>query len=223
MIGRNRIDFTIENKIILEVKTKERIERADFNQIMRYLEASNKKLGLLVNFKDKYLKVRRILNPNSNELSDSNISKLASSANSCMKVRIKRIDKSLPLPEYHTSGSVAFDVYSRIDMVIPAKSVDRIPTNLVIEIPKDYVAQIKGRSSTPKKKGLWVDVGYIDQDYCGEEDEFILQVLNFTETEVKVEKGERLGQVAFLRVDKAEWEEVDKMNNHNRGGFGTTG
>lgn len=223
MLGRNRTDFTIEDKIILEIKTKERIERADYNQIMRYLESSNKKLGLLVNFRDKYLKIHRVLNSNSNELNYSHICKSVSLVNPCMKVRIKRIDKNLPLPEYHTSGSVAFDVYSRMDMAIPAKSVDRIPTNLVIEIPKGYVAQIKGRSSTPKKKGLWVDVGYIDQDYCGEDDEFILQVLNFTETEVKVEKGERLGQVAFLRVDKAEWEEVDQMENNNRGGFGTTG
>jgi len=139
-----------------------------------------------------------------------------------MKVKVKRIDKTLPMPEYQTPGSVAFDVYSRTEMTIPKKSIGKIPTNLIIEIPKGYVAQIKGRSSTPKKKGLWADVGYIDQDYCGDNDEFILQVLNFLNEDVKIEKGERLGQVAFLRVDIAEWEEVEKMNKNNRGGFGST-
>ncbi|MFH1946919.1 MAG: dUTP diphosphatase [Candidatus Magasanikbacteria bacterium] len=140
-----------------------------------------------------------------------------------MKIKIKRVDKSLPLPEYHTEGSTAFDVYSRIDMIIPAKTVDRIPTNIIIETPKGYMAQIKGRSSTPKKKNLWVDVGYIDQDYCGETDEILLQVLNFTNEDVRVEKGERLGQIAFVRVDTVEFEEVEKMNDESRGGFGSTG
>ncbi len=140
-----------------------------------------------------------------------------------MKIKIKRIDKSLPLPEYHTKGSVAFDVYSRIDITVPAGKVERIPTNLIIEIPKGYMAQIKGRSSTPKKKGLWVDVGYIDQDYCGENDEILLQVLNFTNEDVKVEKGERLGQIAFVRIDNVSFEEVVKMKDTSRGGFGSTG
>ena len=119
-----------------------------------------------------------------------------------MKVKIKRIDKSLPLPEYHSSGAVAFDIYSRIDMEIPAKTIARIPTNVIIEIPDGYMLQIKGRSSTPKKKNLWADVGYIDQDYCGEDDEILLQVYNFSTETVKVEKGERLGQMAFVRTDK---------------------
>lgn len=139
-----------------------------------------------------------------------------------MKVKIKRIDKSLPLPEYHTAGAVAFDLYSRMDMTIPPRTVERIPTNLIIKTPSGYLLQIKGRSGTPKKKNLWVDVGYIDQDYCGENDEILLQVYNFSDKEVKVEKNERLGQASFLKVEKNEWQEVEKMNDNNRGGFGST-
>ena len=140
-----------------------------------------------------------------------------------MRVKIKRIDKSLPLPEYHTSGAVAFDLYSRVDAVIMSKSLERLPTNIIIEIPKGYMLEIKDRSSTLKRKGLYVSTGYIDNDYCGEGDEILLQVYNLTDQEVKVEKGERLGQAAFVRVDVPEWEEVDKMADKNRGGFGTTG
>jgi dUTPase len=44
-----------------------------------------------------------------------------------MQIKIKRIDKSLPLPAYQTEGAVAFDLYSRIDCVILPKTVERLP------------------------------------------------------------------------------------------------
>lgn len=140
-----------------------------------------------------------------------------------MRVNIKRIDKSFPLPEYHTEGAVAFDLYSRIDAVIQPKSLERLPTNIIIEIPKGYMLEVKDRSSTLKRKGLLVSTGYIDNDFHGEEDEILLQVYNLTDNDVKIEKGERLGQGVFIKVDKAEWEEVEKMKEIGRGGFGTTG
>jgi dUTP pyrophosphatase len=140
-----------------------------------------------------------------------------------MRVKIKRIDKKLPLPEYHTEGAVAFDLYSRIDAVIPPKTLERLPTNIIIEIPKGYMLEIKDRSSTLKKKGLLVSTGFIDNDYCGDADEILLQVYNLTDIEVNVEKGERLGQGVFVKIEIADWEETDKMNDNSRGGFGTTG
>jgi GxxExxY protein len=60
--GRNKVDFLIEDLIILEIKAKRFIEKDDYYQIKRYLITLNKKLGLLVNFRDKYLKIKRILN-----------------------------------------------------------------------------------------------------------------------------------------------------------------
>ncbi len=140
-----------------------------------------------------------------------------------MQVKIKRIDKSLPLPEYHTGGAVAFDLYSRVDAVIPAKGLDRLPTNVIIATPTGYMLEIKDRSSTLKKKGLLVSTGFIDVDYCGEDDEILLQVFNLTDIEVKVEKGERLGQGVFVKIEIAEWAETDTMDSNSRGGFGSTG
>ncbi len=140
-----------------------------------------------------------------------------------MIVKVKRIDKSLPLPQYQTSGAVAFDLYSRVDAMIAPKTLERLPTNVIIEIPKGYMLEIKDRSSTLKKKGLLVTTGYIDNDYCGDTDEILLQVYNLSDTSVKIEKGERLGQGAFVKIDLADWEEVETMGEKNRGGFGTTG
>lgn len=141
-----------------------------------------------------------------------------------MKVRIKRLDKSLPLPEYHSDGAVAFDVCAREETIIEPNSIGRIPTNLIIEIPKGYMLLIKDRSSTAKKKGLLTTVGYIDQDFCGPEDEILLQVYNFKNVAVKVKKGERLGQATLVPIEIAEWEEVESLDhNKSRGGFGSTG
>ncbi len=141
-----------------------------------------------------------------------------------MKVKIKLVDKSLPLPQYHTSGAVAFDLYARHDLIIPPKEIARIPTNLIIAVPEGYMLYLKDRSSTAKKKGLIVTAGVIDQDFHGPEDEILFQVYNFTKQEVLVKKGERIGQGIFIKIDRAEWEEVvEDIKSFSRGGFGSTG
>jgi len=142
-----------------------------------------------------------------------------------MEISIKRIEKNLPLPEYQTPGSVAFDLYSRKDMLIEPKSLGFIPTNLIIKIPKGYMLVVVPRSSTPKRKGLSIPhgIGIIDQDYCGEKDELLVQVYNFTNQQVKIERGERIGQATFVPIEKVEFHEVDKMSDDSRGGIGSTG
>jgi len=67
MNSRNKVDSLIENKIILEIKAKRVLEREDYYQVKRYLIALNKKLGIVVNFRDKYLRPKRILNSSAKE------------------------------------------------------------------------------------------------------------------------------------------------------------
>lgn len=140
-----------------------------------------------------------------------------------MKVRIKRIDKDLPLPQYETAGAVAFDLVARETIKIAPNEIGRVPVNVVIEIPKGYMLLLKDRSSTAKKKRLICTPGFIDQDFCGDGDELQLQFYNFHTEPVIIERGERLGQAAFVRVDIAEWKEVKTMRKKTRGGFGSTG
>lgn len=141
-----------------------------------------------------------------------------------MNVTIKRIDKTLPLPQYATSGSCGFDLYSRIDMTVEPHQIALIPSNLIVATPKDYVFMIVPRSSLPRKKGLTMphSVGVIDQDYCGEDDETMIQVQNVTDQPVQIERGERIAQGLFMKIAVADWEEVDTMNQTNRGGLGST-
>jgi len=141
-----------------------------------------------------------------------------------MKIKIKRIDKSIPLPVYQTAGSVGFDIAAREDTIIPAKTVGVIPGNIIVETPQGYMLLLALRSSTPRKKGLHKPhgIGVVDNDYRGEKDEIGIQVFNITDREAKGEKGERIGQGILVKRDKFEWDETDSMGE-SRGGFGSTG
>jgi len=141
-----------------------------------------------------------------------------------MKVRITRVDKSLPLPVYETAGAVGFDIMCRQDTEIAPKSVGRIPGNVIVQVPDGYVLVVALRSSTPKKKQLLCPhgIGVIDNDYCGPDDELMVQVYNFSDAPVTVARGEKIAQGVFVKVENAEWDEVDSVNEKSRGGFGST-
>ncbi len=142
-----------------------------------------------------------------------------------MKVKIKRIDGDLPLPVYETDGSVGFDILARTDSWIAPKEIGMIPSNLIVEVPEGHMLVVASRSSTPGKKGLLPPHGFgiIDHDYCGPEDEIKVLVYNFTEKAVVIKRGEKIAQGVFVKIDKFEWEEVEKIDKESRGGFGSTG
>ena len=142
-----------------------------------------------------------------------------------MPIHIQRIDKSLPLPRYATSGSVGFDLIARETTIIPKDSIVLIPSNVIVETPPGYMLVIASRSSTPRKKGLTQPhgIGIIDQDYCGPTDEIKIQMYNFSDQDVTVEKGEKIAQGVFVHVSKFDFEEVDQIKDASRGGFGSTG
>lgn len=142
-----------------------------------------------------------------------------------MKVKVKRVETDLDMPGYQTSGSVGFDIYSREGGIIKPGEVKRFMVNLIIGTPKGYALFIIARSSLALKKGLKLinGVGVIDQDYCGDEDEFGLILHNFTKKPVKVVRGERMAQGVFVKIGIADFVEVKKMKKKSRGGIGSTG
>lgn len=141
-----------------------------------------------------------------------------------MVVKITRVDKSLPLPKYHTKGSVGLDLLARVTTKIPPKSFGRIPANIIIQTPPGFMFIITLRSSTPKKFGLLAPhgIGIGDEDFSGEKDEYKILVYNFTDLDVTVKRGERIAQGIFVPVEKVEWEEVNLKKRKSRGGFGST-
>src|SRR4030042_2849053 len=127
------------------------------------------------------------------------------------------------MPVYEASGSVDFDMRSREDVVIKPKEIALIPGNVIFETPPGYMLLLTLRSSTPKKKGLIKPhgVGVVDQDYRGEKDEVKIQVYNISDKDTMINKGEKVAQGIFVRIDKFEWEEQQEMGK-SRGGFGST-
>ncbi len=142
-----------------------------------------------------------------------------------MKVKIKRIDKTLPLPVYETGGSVGFDMIARENTEVAAGKIAMVPANVIVEVPVGYMLIVASRSSTPLKKGLLPPHGFgiIDHDYCGPADEIRVLVYNFSQRDVEVKRGEKIAQGVFVKIDKFEWEEVEEMQRESRGGFGSTG
>lgn len=142
-----------------------------------------------------------------------------------MRLKIKRLDPAVGLPQPATGRSAGFDLAAAADVDIPPRSIRLVGTGLVIGVPDGHFLGIFARSSTPLKRGLMVanGVGVVDPDYCGPADEVKIQLLNFTDQPVQVKRGDRLAQGIVLPCPLVEWEEVDDMRVPSRGGFGSTG
>jgi dUTP pyrophosphatase len=142
-----------------------------------------------------------------------------------MKVKIKRFDKSLPLPVYKTAGAAALDLASREEMTVNPGEIAYLPLNIALQVPADSFVLVAARSSLHKIGLMLINgIGIGDSDYCGDDDEYRAAVYNFSKEAVVVKRGERISQMIVLRREKVEWEEVEKFSKEkNRGGFGSTG
>lgn len=140
------------------------------------------------------------------------------------KIKAKRINKEIPLPEYKTSGAVAFDFTVRENCEIKPMSIGYVPLNMCIKPPKGFMLLMAARSSL-HKRGLMLanGVALFDQDFCGDEDEYKAVLYNFTNKIEKIEKGDRLTQGVLVPIHICQFCEVDKMGEKKRGGFGSTG
>lgn len=142
-----------------------------------------------------------------------------------MKVQI--INKSKhSLPQYATSSSAGMDLRANLDNPIVLKPLQRclVPTGLYIALPEGFEAQIRPRSGLALKKGITLlnTPGTIDADYRGE---IGVIVINLSAEDFIIEDGERIAQMVIARYEQTEWQEVEVLEDTERGagGFGHTG
>lgn len=142
-------------------------------------------------------------------------------------MKIKIVNQSVhSLPEYATTASAGMDLRANINTPVILKPLERalIPTGLFTELPVGFEAQIRPRSGLAFKKGITVlnSPGTIDADYRGE---IKVLLVNLSNENFIVENGERIAQMVISRHEKAEWIEVETLEETSRGagGFGHTG
>ena len=140
---------------------------------------------------------------------------------------IKVINKSKHnLPKYQTELSAGMDLYANIDEPITLKSLERtlVKTGLFISLPKGYEAQVRPRSGLAFKNGITVlnTPGTIDADYRGE---IGVILVNLSSQDFTINDGDRIAQMVIAKHETAIWEEVENLDESNRGegGFGSSG
>ncbi len=142
------------------------------------------------------------------------------------KVLIKKLSKKVKIPKYETNGSAGLDLAAFVesDILINPGETYIVPTGIALSIPKGFEMQIRPRSGLASKKKITVlnTPGTIDSDYRGE---IKVILINLGKEIFKVENGLRIAQMVLCPVISAKLEEVDILDDTERGkrGFGSTG
>ena len=140
---------------------------------------------------------------------------------------VKIVNKSAwPTPSYATVNSAGMDLKADITEPVTLGPLERalIPTGLYIALPEGTEAQVRPRSGLAAKHGISVlnSPGTIDADYRGE---VKVILVNLSNEPFVVNPGERIAQMVVARYEKVEWDEVEVLDETERGegGFGSTG
>ena len=143
-----------------------------------------------------------------------------------VKVLIKKLDQSVELPIYKTTGASGMDLMAFIKQPIKLapNSSCLVPTGLSVAFSKDYEVQIRPRSGLAANHSITIlnTPGTIDSDYRGE---IKIILFNHGREEFKINNKDRIAQMILTPVLKIDLEETDSLPNTVRGkdGFGSTG
>lgn len=141
------------------------------------------------------------------------------------EVRIVNVS-GYPVPSYATEFSAGMDLKASIEAPVTIGPLERalIPTGISIALPEGTEAQVRPRSGLAAKHGITVlnAPGTIDADYRGE---IKVILVNLSNDPFVINPGERIAQMVVARYEKVVWEEVDALDDTERGegGFGSTG
>jgi dUTP pyrophosphatase len=141
-----------------------------------------------------------------------------------MKIGFKRLSETAKLPIYTTKGAAGMDLCADIETFVLPGSHRLVPTNVVIELPRGYEAQVRPRSGLALKHGITVlnSPGTIDSDYRGG---IGVILFNTGNGPFHVKHGDRIAQLVIASYAIAEPVEITEVGASERGcgGFGSTG
>lgn len=143
-----------------------------------------------------------------------------------MIVKVKRDNPEMELPSYAHEGDAGMDVRANIKEPITLRSLERtiIPTGIRVKIPKGYEIQVRPRSGLAAKHGVSLanSIGTIDEGFINTIGAIVINLSNEPFT---INPGDRIAQIVLKKFETIEWEEVDTLEDTERGlsGFGSTG
>jgi dUTP pyrophosphatase len=139
-------------------------------------------------------------------------------------IRLGNRGEPLPLPKHMTPGAAGVDLYADVEVSLAPLARAMVPTGLALALPEGYEGQVRPRSGLAAKLGVTClnSPGTIDSDFRGE-----VQVIlvNLSEQQVKLARGERIAQLVVARYERVEIAEVAELpvTSRGQGGFGSTG
>lgn len=138
--------------------------------------------------------------------------------------KLKILNEECKIPEYKTIGSSGMDLSSVEQITLKPFERKLIPTGIAIQVQEGYECQLRPRSGTAIKHGLTLIncVGTVDSDYTGE---IFIPMVNLSQEEYTIEKGERVAQMIIAPYSKTKIEIVEELDKTERGngGFNSTG
>lgn len=141
-----------------------------------------------------------------------------------MKANFTRLDPGVSAPTQAHIGDAAFDLQTRIEVVLGPGEWTAVPTGIAVAIPEGHAGLVLPRSGHARRFGVGVvnGPGLIDAGYRGE---VAVVLINHGPDEVRFHRGERIAQLAVVPVAEVEWNEVERLEDteRGRGGFGSTG
>lgn len=166
-----------------------------------------------------------------------------------MVIKLKKLSGDAVLPTRATANDAGYDLYATEDYVLQPLERKLFKTNIAIAIPKGYYGRIAPRSGLAYKNGIDVLAGVIDSSYRNDVGVILINLnapelkqmeLNLTPMEkvmqkvnekkivpkeFTIKKGDRIAQIIIEKCHAAEWQEVESLDETERGqgGFGSTG
>ncbi|APT86979.1 dUTP diphosphatase [Corynebacterium flavescens] len=140
-------------------------------------------------------------------------------------MRLKRLDKGLPLPQRAHRGDAGADLYAAQDLTLAPGERALVGTGIAIALPLGTVGLVHPRSGLAAKHGLSVvnTPGTIDADYRGEIK--VCLINHDLHQPIEITRGMRIAQLVIQRVELVDFAEVDDLDDTERGagGYGSTG
>jgi dUTP pyrophosphatase len=142
-----------------------------------------------------------------------------------LRVLVQRLDPDLPLPAYAVTDDAGADIVAAADVELAPGERAVVPTGLAVAIPAGYAAFVHPRSGLAARVGLGLvnAPGTIDAGYRGEIK--VIVINHDSARPLRLHRGERIAQLVFQRVERAEFVEVASLPDSERGagGHGSTG